>query len=90
MVTEGQVLDMAREAIYMIIINSAPILLISLLVGLIVSIFQTVTSIQEQTLTFVPKIIAVFLGMMLFGSWILNNLSGFIDRLWSDFSIFLG
>ena len=90
MITEGQVLDIAREAIYMIITCSAPILLISLLVGLIVSIFQTVTSIQEQTLTFVPKIVSVFLGMMLFGSWILHQLSGFIDRLWSDFSIFLG
>ena len=90
MLSEGVVLDIAREAIYMIITCSAPILLISLLVGLIVSIFQTVTSIQEQTLTFVPKIVSVFLGMMLFGSWILNQLSGFIDRLWSDFSIFLG
>lgn len=90
MITEGQVLDIAREAIYLIILCSAPLLLISLIVGLIISIFQTVTSIQEQTLTFVPKIVAVFLGVMLFGSWILNNLSGFIDRLWSDFSIYLG
>lgn len=90
MISEGQVLDIAREAIYLIIICSAPMLLISLVVGLIISIFQTVTSIQEQTLTFVPKIVAVFLGLMFFGSWILNNLSGFIDRLWSDFSIYLG
>ncbi len=90
MISEGQVLDIAREAIYLVIICSAPMLLISLVVGLVISIFQTVTSIQEQTLTFVPKIVAVFLGMMLFGSWILNNLSGFIDKLWSDFSIYLG
>ena len=90
MISEGQVLDIAQEAIYLIIICSAPLLLISLVVGLIISIFQTVTSIQEQTLTFVPKIVAVFLGMMLFGSWILNNLSGFIDKLWSDFSMYLG
>ena len=90
MISEGQVLDIAQEAIYLIIICAAPLLLISLIVGLIISIFQTVTSIQEQTLTFVPKIVAVFLGMMLFGSWILNNLSGFIDKLWSDFSIYLG
>ena len=55
--TEGQVLDVAKKAIYTIIICSAPMLIISLVVGLIVSIFQTVTSIQEQTLTFVPKII---------------------------------
>lgn len=52
--------------------------------------FQTVTSIQEQTLTFVPKIICVFLGMMIFGSWILTNLTEFINTLWSDFSIYLG
>ena len=90
MISEGQVLDIAQEAIYLIIICAAPLLLISLIVGLVISIFQTVTSIQEQTLTFVPKIVAVFLGMMLFGSWILNNLSGFIDKLWSDFSMYLG
>ncbi len=90
MITEGQVLDIAREAIYTIIICSAPLLLISLIVGLIISIFQTVTSIQEQTLTFVPKIIAVFLGIMLFGSWILTNMTEYITRLWSDFSIYLG
>ena len=90
MISEGQVLDIAQEAIYTIIICGAPLLLISLIVGLVISIFQTVTSIQEQTLTFVPKIVAVFLGMMLFGSWILNNLSGFIDKLWSDFSMYIG
>lgn len=56
MITQEAVLDIAREAIYTTIITSAPLLLISLIVGLIVSIFQTVTSIQEQTLTFVPKI----------------------------------
>lgn len=90
MITEGQVLDIAREAIYTIILCSAPMLLISLVVGLIISIFQTVTSIQEQTLTFVPKILAVFVGIMIFGSWIMNNMTSFIERLWSDFSIYLG
>ncbi|RHC20956.1 flagellar biosynthesis protein FliQ [Roseburia intestinalis] len=88
--TEGQVLDVAKEAIYTIIICSAPMLIISLVVGLIVSIFQTVTSIQEQTLTFVPKIIAVFVGLMIFGSWILTNLTEFVTTLWSNFSIYLG
>lgn len=88
--TEGQVLDIAREAIYNIILCSAPLLLLSLIVGLVVSIFQTVTSIQEQTLTFVPKIIAIFAGMLLFGSWMLNLLTGFMTDLWSDFSIYIG
>ena len=80
--TEGQVLDIARQALYTIILCSAPLLIISLVVGLVVSIFQTVT--------FVPKIICVFLGMMIFGSWILTNLTEFINTLWSDFSIYLG
>ena len=88
--TEGQVLDVAKEAIYTIIICSALMLIISLVVGLIVSIFQTVTSIQEQTLTFVPKIIAVFVGLMIFGSWILTNLTEFVTTLWSNFSMYLG
>ena len=88
--TEGQVLDVAKEAIYTIIICSAPMLIISLVVGLIVSIFQSVTSIQEQTLTFVPKIIAVFVGLMIFGSWILTNLTEFVTTLWSNFSMYLG
>ena len=88
--TEGQVLDVAKEAIYTIIICSAPMLIISLVVGLIVSIFQTVTSIQEQSLTFVPKIIAVFVGLMIFGSWILTNLTEFVTTLWSNFSMYLG
>lgn len=87
--TEGQVLDIAREALYTIIICAAPMLIISLVVGLIISIFQTVTSIQEQTLTFVPKIICVFVGIMIFGSWILNNLTEFMYEIW-DFSKYLG
>lgn len=82
-------MDIAREAIYTTIITSAPLLLISLIVGLIVSIFQTVTSIQEQTLTFVPKIIAIFLVMMLCGSWMLDTMSGFMTDLWSKFSYYI-
>lgn len=86
---EGAVLDIAREAIYTIIITAAPLLLVSLIVGLIVSIFQTVTSIQEQTLTFVPKILAVFITLMICGSWMLNNMSGLMTELWSNFSYYL-
>lgn len=87
--TQGEVLDIAKDAIYNIILTSAPPLLISLVVGLIVSIFQTVTSIQEQTLTFVPKILAVFLGLMLFGSWMLDNMADFTNRLWSSFALYV-
>ena len=89
MITVEAVTDIARDAIYTMIITSAPLLLVSLIVGLIVSIFQTVTSIQEQTLTFVPKILAVFITLMIGGSWILNNMSGFKVDLWSNFSYYI-
>ena len=89
MITEGQVMDIAREALFLIIKVSAPLLLISLVIGLIVSIFQTITSIQEQTLTFVPKILLVFIGMMLLGGSMLENLTSFITDLWSDFGVYL-
>ena len=89
MITQGEVLDIASQAIYTIIVVSAPLLLVSLIIGLIISIFQTETSIQEQTLTFVPKILAVFVGMMIFGSWILTQLTEYITDLWSNFGVFL-
>ena len=88
MITQDAVLDIAKDAIFNIIIVSAPLLLISLIVGLIISIFQTVTSIQEQTLTFVPKVLAVFITLMLAGSWMLNTMIEFVDYLWSNFSYF--
>jgi flagellar biosynthetic protein FliQ len=89
MITEEAILDIARDAIYTIIICAAPLLLVSLLIGLTVSIFQTVTSIQEQTLTFVPKLLGVFAMLMLCGSWLLNNLTGFMEELWSNFSYYI-
>ena len=84
----GDVTTIASDALFLIIKVSAPVLLVSLIVGLIISIFQTVTSIQEQTLTFVPKIIAVFLTIILLGNWMLTELSGFMTNLWSNFSIY--
>lgn len=89
MITQGDIITIAKESIYTIIVTAAPLLLISLTVGLIISIFQTVTSIQEQTLTFVPKIVAVFLGILIFGPWMLDVLSNFMTRLWMDFSVYL-
>ncbi len=81
--TEATVLDIMSEAIWVMIITSGPLLLVSLAVGLLVSIFQTVTSIQEQTLTFIPKIISIFLGMIILGSYMLNNLVGLMETLWN-------
>ena len=87
--TVNDVVQIGREALYLIIETSAPILLISMVIGLIVSIFQTVTSIQEPTLTFVPKIIAVFVGIMIFGYWMLNTMAAYMAKLWNNFSVYI-
>ncbi|TAH69603.1 MAG: flagellar biosynthesis protein FliQ [Anaerolineaceae bacterium] len=86
---ENLVVDIAREAIFLIIKVASPILLVSLSVGLIVSILQTVTSIQEQTLTFVPKLIAILLVVMLFGNWMLTSIKEFMIELYSNFSYYI-
>lgn len=86
---EQLILDIMREALMMIIKASLPILLTGLVVGLIISIFQTATSIQEQTLAFVPKIIAVFMAIIIFGSWIMHQLTDYTTVLFSSFNSLL-
>lgn len=83
------VIDIAREALWLIIKCSAPLLLVSLVVGLLISIFQTVTSIQEQTLTFVPKILSIFITLILCGGWIMDNIVTFMERLFEGFSTYV-
>jgi flagellar biosynthetic protein FliQ len=86
--TQGQVLDIMRDSFYTVIVCSAPPLIVSLVVGLILSILQTVTSIQEQTLTFVPKILATFISIIIFGSFIMTTINEFVVRLWTNFSVY--
>ena len=87
--TVDDISSITGEAIYLVILTAAPVLLVSLIVGLIVSIFQTVTSIQEQTLTFIPKILAIFIALIILGAWMLRNMSSFMVRLWGDFSVYI-
>ena len=87
--TDADILDIAREMIFTIFKCAMPLLLVSLIVGLIISIFQTITSIQEQTLTFVPKLLAIFLALLLLGSGIMGTLVDFLEnmvRMFSDFA----
>lgn len=70
-------IDVCRKAIQTILLGSGPMLIIGMIVGLIVSIFQAATQINEQTLSFVPKIVAVFLTILLFGPWLIKLLSVF-------------
>jgi len=82
--TQGEVLDFLRDALFTGIKISIPILLVSILVGLVISIFQAATQVNEQTLTFVPKLIAVSLVLIALGPWMLNTLADFMQRLLSE------
>lgn len=84
------VIRIAGEAVYTVLKASAPMLLIGLIVGLVISIFQATTQIQEQTLAFVPKIVAVLLSILIFGSWIMNTLVDFTFNLLNNLYKFVG
>ncbi len=86
---EQQILDTAKDAVLTIIKLSAPLLGVALIVGLAISIFQATTQIQEQTLSFVPKIIAVFLALFLFGAWMMTTLKEFTLRIYDNILRFI-
>ena len=79
----GTIINIARQTVWIIVKTAVPVLLVSMIVGLVISLFQTLTSIQEQTLTFVPKLIAILLTLMLLGAWMLNQITGFMGNLWN-------
>lgn len=79
--TDVLIIKLLREALMTLMIVSAPLLGVGMLVGLVISIFQTTTSIQEQTLTFVPKIVAIFVTFILLAAWILHTLANYTKNL---------
>lgn len=81
MVTEGFIIGLVKEALLHVILTAAPMLGLGLIVGLGISIVQTATSIQDQTLSFVPKILAILLAVALFGSWMLRMLMDYMIKL---------
>ena len=85
----GQVVTVARQTIWVIVKTSVPLLLVSMIVGLIISLFQTLTSIQEQTLTFVPKLLAIMIALMIIGNWLLNEIVSFMQMLWGSFGQYI-
>ena len=87
--SSSDIITIARQTVWVIVKTSVPLLLVSMVVGLIISLFQTVTSIQEQTLTFVPKLIAILIGIMVMGTWILNEIVAFMNTLWGSFSQYI-
>jgi flagellar biosynthetic protein FliQ len=88
--TSESVITLAEQGIYTILIVSGPLLLIALVVGLIISIFQATTQIQEQTLAFVPKILAVLLGMIVFGPWMVSHMVQYAENIFSNLTRFVG
>ena len=87
--SSSDIITIARQTVWVIVKTSVPLLLVSMVVGLIISLFQTLTSIQEQTLTFVPKLIAILIGIMVMGTWILNEIVSFMNTLWGSFSQYI-
>ncbi|MNR55392.1 Flagellar biosynthetic protein FliQ [compost metagenome] len=84
------IIGLAGEAVFVVLKASAPMLALALIVGLLVSIFQATTQIQEQTLAFVPKIVAVFLSIIIFGPWILNTIVDFTYNLLNNLHQYIG
>lgn len=84
------VIDIAEKGIYMVLIIAGPLMVIALIVGLVVSIFQATTQIQEQTLAFVPKIVAVLLGLILMAPWMLSHLLSYANEIFGNLNRFVG
>ena len=84
------VLGLAERGIFTVLLVAGPILLLALSVGLLVSIFQATTQIQEQTLAFIPKIIAVLVGIVIFGPWMLSQIVEFTMDLYQNMNNYVG
>ena len=88
--TSEFVLSLAERGIYTILLVAGPLLILALAVGLIVSIFQATTQIQEQTLAFIPKIVAVLVGLIFFGPWMLSRMVEFTANVFQNLNQFVG
>lgn len=84
------VVQVAERGVYMVLIVCGPLMLLALAVGLFVSILQATTQIQEQTLAFVPKIVAVLIGLVFFGPWMLSHMISYAYNIFSNLSKFVG
>ncbi|SDJ01593.1 flagellar biosynthesis protein FliQ [Salimicrobium halophilum] len=84
------VIQFAKDGIYTVLLVTGPLLILALAVGLIVSIFQATTQIQEQTLAFVPKIVAVLIGLVFFGPWMLTNMVEFTASVFENLNMLVG
>jgi len=84
MIQQSEVINLLTQAITTVILCAAPMLITAMAVGLLVSIFQATTQINEQTLAFVPKIVCVLLVLLIFSSFIFSTIGGFVTRLYES------
>ena len=82
--TPESIMDMGQQAIYVMLIVSAPMLLAGLIIGLIVSIFQAATQINEQTLSFIPKLVGIFVVLIVLGPWMLTILTDYMRSIFEN------
>ncbi|ADL13133.1 flagellar biosynthesis protein FliQ [Acetohalobium arabaticum] len=88
--TEQLVIELGRRALLQVVMVTAPMLGLGLLAGLAISILQATTQIQEQTLVFIPKILAVIVAIIIFGPWMLNTLVDFVHNLFLNIPNYVG
>ncbi|GAK07540.1 MULTISPECIES: flagellar biosynthesis protein FliQ [Geomicrobium] len=88
--SQETVLSLAERSVMVIIMIAGPLLLLALVIGLGVAIFQATTQIQEQTLAFIPKIVAVLVGIVIFGAWMLNELIFFTEQIYTNLHHYIG
>lgn len=88
--TSEFVLALAERGIYTVLLVTGPLLILALAVGLLVSIFQATTQIQEQTLAFIPKIVAVLIGLIFFGPWMLSTMVEFTADIFQNLNALVG
>lgn len=88
--SEGEIITIAQQAIYTGLLISAPMLGLGLIIGLIVAIFQATTQINEQTLIFIPKILAVAIALLVFGPWIIKTMTEFTTKLYNTINTLTG
>ncbi len=79
--SQGDIINVIQQAVYTVLVASAPLLGVGLVIGLVISIFQAATQINEQTLTFVPKIVGILLSLLVFGGFILSTVTEFTTRM---------
>ncbi|MBP3952023.1 flagellar biosynthesis protein FliQ [Bacillus suaedae] len=84
------VISMAENAVWVVLLVAGPLLIVALGLGLLVSIFQATTQIQEQTLAFIPKIVGVFAALVIFGPWMLSSVTNFTYQIFSNLHRFIG